>query len=112
MEINQNYTHILNIDIDNKICDNEKNKIISFIYNTIHDKVISKYILNTNIPIKWIVVNNSNLLTYYTDVKGMLGDRAVYLHTEILLNHIRNKLDIDNFNFNVTKPLMQQICLL
>lgn len=112
MERVQNYTHILNIDIDNNLCNHNKNEIALLIYNIIHNKVINKNILNTDIPIKWIIVNESNLFTYYTDVKGMLGDKAIYLHTEMLLDDIRHEMNIHYIYFNVTKPLMQQLCML
>lgn len=112
MASSQNYTHILQIEIDDNVCNNDKNKLISFIYDNIHNKVISKNIMDTNIPIKWTVTNESKT-TYYTDVKGMLGDRAVYLHTEMLSSNIKNKYpEPVDFVFTVTKPLMQQICML
>lgn len=112
MKGGENYTHILNIDIDKNLDDIKKNELLIFIFGSIHDKVINKNILNTNVSIKWIVSDETTFLTYYTNVNGMLGDRAVYLHTEMLLNDIKNKTNIVNFNFNVTKPLMRQICML
>ena len=111
MESIQNYSHILTIDIDKELCDDDKNEVESIIYDTINNKVIIKNVLNMNVPIKWIVSNSNDLLTYHTDVKGMLGDTAVHEHTQILLNDIKKTMDIHKFNFIVSKPLTKQICL-
>lgn len=111
MESSQNYSHILNIDIGSELCDDDKNEVASIIYDMINNKVIIKKVLNMNVPITWICSNHNDLLTYHTDVKGMLGDTAVNEHTQILLNDIRKTINIDNFNFIVRKPLTKQICL-
>ena len=100
----QNYSHILNITV----VDEDQAEII---HEMINDKVISKNILSVDIPIKWIVSNESKL-TYYTDVEGILGDKAVYEHTKILLNDIKVVLNTNNINFQVTKPLTKKICML
>lgn len=106
-----NYSHILNIDISNELSDDDKNKVVSIIYDMIHNKVIIKNVLSMNVPIKWIVSNENELLTYYTDVKGILGDTAINGHTKILLNDIRKTININKFDFIVRKPLTKQICL-
>jgi hypothetical protein len=108
----KNYSHILNIFIDEELCETEKNVIISTIFDTIHNKRIVKNISGTDIPIKWEIYNEKDLLHYYTDVGGMLGDYAVHQHTKILLEDIRTIANRERISFTVTKPLTQQICLL
>jgi hypothetical protein len=64
--------------------------------------------------VKWTVSNKSKL-TYYTDVDGVFGDKAVYEHTKLLLNDIKIALNIDKartVSFQVTKPLTKKICIL
>ena len=105
----QNYTHILNINVEN-VNDN----MVSMIHDTIHNQMIHKNISDTNISIKWYSNNESisDVLTYYTDVKGMLGDRAVQLHTKMVLRDIRKYINADELHFTVTKPLVKLKCML
>ena len=65
MQSVENYSHILNIDISNELSNDDKNKVISIIYDMIHNKVIIKNVLNMNVPINWIVSNENDLLTYH-----------------------------------------------
>lgn len=104
----ENYSHILTINVDEEEFD--RDEVISIIYDKIHNQIIYKTILDINIPIKWIV-SDDNDFTYYTDVEGLLGDKAVQLHTKLLLNDIQ-KIFIQKIHFTVTKPLTKKICML
>jgi hypothetical protein len=65
-----NVSHILNININNELCDNnEKNIILSTIYDIINDKKIVKSISNTNIHVKWRVSDKNDLLFGYITSK-------------------------------------------
>lgn len=107
-----NFSHILKIDITKGLCEDEKNKILSVIYGIINDKIIEKKIFTSSISIKWIVSNETHLSHYYTDVCGILGDRAVYEHTKLILNDIKKIVNKDKFNITLTKPLTKSICIL
>ena len=65
-----------------------------------------------NIIVKWRVYDNSNLLHYYTDGNGVLGDVAIYEHTKILLNEIKKINNSDKFNIRLSKPLSKSICIM
>jgi hypothetical protein len=107
-----NFTHILNICIDDELCENEKNTIIYAIYDAINNKQIFKNLLDNNIPITWRISNKTDLLCYYTNCGGILGDKLVQEHTKMLLNDIRQILNKDNFSLMVSKPLTKPICIL
>ena len=48
-----NFSHNLDIEIDEGLSENEKNTILYDIFNLIGEKYINKHILNTYIGIKW-----------------------------------------------------------
>jgi len=84
-----NFSHILNIEIDNCLSADEKKQILMDIYDLINEKEIKKNISNTIISIKWRVYDESDLLHYFTDSNGILSDKEVYEHTKLLLNNIK-----------------------
>ena len=107
-----NFSHILNIEINKNITGYEKNIILNNIYNLINEKNINKKIENMNIIIKWRVYDNSNLLHYYTDGDGILGDVAIFEHTKLLLNDLNKLKNSDKFTIHLSKPLTQSICIM
>lgn len=107
-----NFTHNLNIEIDETLSEGEKNKILYDIFNLINEKYIKKHILNTDIIIKWRVYDNTDLLHYYTDGNGIIADRGIYEHTKLLLHDINKIKNSDKFNIRLSKPLTKSICIM
>ena len=106
----ENFSYILTIIINEELCENEKNIIISTIYNFINDKIIVKNISGNNIPITWRISNEKDLLHYYTNnFCFILSDNLVQDHTKLLLNDITKIIDKDKFNFMITKPISKSI---
>lgn len=106
-----NFSHILNIEIDNSVSEDEKNIILYDIYDLINEKDITKKISNMNIIIKWRAYDNSNLLHYFTGGDGILGDVAIFEHTKLLLNDINKVTTGDKLKIYLTKPLTNSICI-
>ena len=110
-----NFSHILNIKIDNSLSEDEKRIILFDIYDLINEKDIKKNISNTIISIKWRVYDESNLLHYFTDSNGILSDKEVYEHTKLLLNNIKTitgAKNSDKFIIILSKPLTKPVCLI
>jgi len=107
-----NFSHILTIEIDKSVSQDEKQVILYDIYNLINEKDINKKISNMNIIIRWRVYDNDNLLRYYTGGDGMLGDVAIYAHTKLLLTEINKIKNSDKFKIHLSKPLTKSICML
>lgn len=106
-----NFSHILNIEIDNSVSEDEKNIILYDIYDLINEKDITKKISNMNIIMKWRAYDNSNLLHYYTGGDGILGDVAIFEHTKLLLNDINKVTTGDKLKIYLSKPLTTSICI-
>ena len=107
-----NFSHNLNIEIDESLSEDEKNTILYDIFNLINEKYIKKHISNTDISIKWRVYDNTDLLHYYTDGNGILSDRGIYEHTRLLLNDINKIKNRDKFNIRLSKPPTKSICIM
>lgn len=107
-----NFSHILNIEIDKSITEEEKNIILYEIYDLINEKDINKKIANMNIIINCRVYDNSNLLHYYTDSDGILGDEAIFEHTKLLLNDLNKLKNSNKLKIHLNKPLTQSICIM
>jgi len=110
-----NFSHILNIKIDKSLSEDEKRIILFDIYDLINEKEIKKNISNTIISIKWRVYDESDLLHYFTDSKGILSDKKVYEHTKLLLNNIKTitgAKNSDKFIIILSKPLTKPVCLI
>ena len=107
-----NFSHILTIKLDNSLNEDEKNIILHDIKGVINEKDIQKHISNMNITIKWRVYDNTDLLHYYTDGNGILGDRAIYEHTNLLLKDIQKIKNSDKFKIILSKPLTKSICIM
>ena len=108
-----NFSHNLNIEIDESLSEDEKNTILYDIFNLINEKHIKKYILNNiDVSIKWRVYDNTDLLHYYTDGAGIFADRAINEHTKLLLNDINTIKNSDKFKIYLSKPLTKSICIM
>ena len=115
IELYGNFSHILNIKIDNSLSEDEKRIILFDIYDLINEKDIKKNISNTIISIKWRVYDESDLLHYFTDSNGILSDKEVYEHTKLLLNNIKTitgAKNSDKFIIILSKPLTKPVCLI
>jgi hypothetical protein len=106
-----NFSHILNIEIDNSVSEDEKHIILYDIYDLINEKDITKKIARMNIIINWRVYDDSDLLHYYTGGDGILGDVAIYEHTKLLLNDINKVTTGDKVKIYLSKPLTTSICV-
>jgi hypothetical protein len=107
-----NFSHNLNIAIDESLSEDEKNIILNDIFLLINEKYIKKHISNIDISIKWRVYDNTDLLHYYTDGDGILADRAIYEHTKLLLNDLNKIKNSDKFKVYVSKPLTKSIVIM
>jgi hypothetical protein len=107
-----NFSHILTININNSLSQDEKNTILYDIYDFINEKDISKHISNMDITLKWRVYDKTDLLHYYTDGNGILSDKGVYEHTKLLVNDIKKLKNGDNITIVVNKPLTKSICIM
>jgi hypothetical protein len=105
-----NFSHILKIELGDIISEEEKINILNEIFNLINEKDIVKNILDTNIIIRWRVYDETDLIHYYTDGNGILGDKAIHEHTKLLLSDIKkiNK----KIKITLIKPLTKTICLI
>jgi len=106
-----NFSHILNIEIDKSVSEDEQNKILCDIYELINEKNINKKISNMNVIIKWRVYDNSDLLHYYTGGDCILGDVAIFEHAKLLLHDIHKIKNGDNIKIHLSKPLSKYICM-
>ena len=109
IDIYGNFSHILNIKIDNNISEDVKTQILLDIYDLINEKDIIKNISNTDIILKWRTIDYYN---YFTDGNGILGNKGVYKHSKLLLNDIRKIRNSDKFNITINKPLTKSICVM
>jgi hypothetical protein len=110
-----NFSYILNIYVNDELSDTEKNTIISTIYNKINEKLIVKNITGNDIPNKWRVSNEKDLLHYYSNGHGgILGDRTILEHTKMIFDDIRQIIDADKdkFTFMITKTLTKSSCIM
>jgi len=106
-----NFSHILTIELDKSVSEDEKNIILYDIYDLINEKDITKKISRMNIIINWRVYDNSDLLHYYTGGDGILGDVAIFEHTKLLLNDINKVTNGDKLKIHLSKPLTNSICI-
>jgi hypothetical protein len=95
-------SHILNIDISDKICKNKKVKIENNIFTLINENPILTKLSNITFTVKWQVIDKTNLLNYYTDVDGIIGEKALQEHTKLLYHNIIRIINIDKEHINFT----------
>jgi hypothetical protein len=109
IEMYGNFSHILNIKIDNCLSKDEKNQILLDIHGVISEKDITKNISNANINVKWRTID---FYHYFTDGNGILSDKGIYAHTKLLLNDIKQIRNSDKFDIIISKPLTKSICIM
>ena len=109
IEMYGNFTHILNIEMDKCLSEDEKKQILLDIHDLISEKEIIKNISNTNIGLKWRTID---FYHYFTDGNGILSDKGIYEHTKLLLNDIKNIRNSDKINIILSKPLTKDICIM
>ena len=108
-----NFSHILNVNVNESLNDIEKNEIINIIFDILNEKNIEKNLNDNIIIIKWRVSDETNLLQYFTDgCGGILNDRAINEHTKLVINDIEKKIDKNKFNITITKPITKSICIM
>ena len=116
-----NVSHILNVRVSRQ-CDNEISaKIRQEIFKAIQGIPITKMLKGMNVTITWRS-SSTDSAYYHADVKGMLGDIAVKLHTELLFQDILNEINgkfqnifapgENGLAFLISRPLVRQIALL
>ena len=109
------FSHILNVIIDENLPEEEKLQISETIYDIINEKRIIKRINNREIHLMWRLfplASSSEIIQYYTDGNGILEDIGVWEHTKLVLNDIRTVIDKDKFSFMLTKPLTVKHCMM
>jgi hypothetical protein len=109
IEMYGDFSHILNIKIDNRLSQDEKKQIVLDIHDLISEKDIIKNISNMNISVKWRTID---FYHYFTDGNGILSDKGIYEHTKLLLNDIKNIRNSDKINIILSKPLTKSICIM
>jgi hypothetical protein len=106
-------SHILHIFVNNKLCDIEKNIIISSIYDKLNEKQIIKNILGIDFLLIWKVSEDNDLLHYYTNGNGLImSDKSVYLHIKLVLSEIKETIGKDKFSFTITRPITEKVCII
>ncbi|KAJ3262287.1 hypothetical protein HK103_002701 [Boothiomyces macroporosus] len=110
-----NVTHILNLKVSNQPDTATGDEIRKAIYRQIANRQLTHQVLGVAVTITWRTSAKQTSAYYHCDVAGLFGDRAVKLHTQVLLQHVLNAID-NQFNnifstnrtglsFIVTKPL-------
>ena len=117
-----NCTHLLNVKMYQPCSSEIKKQIQQEVYRKINNVPIEYMYDGMNIIITWHCNDTqTNQKYYYTDVLGMLGDNAVHLHTEMLLEGMLPQLN-EKFNnifekgdaqigFTITKPISYSYAL-
>lgn len=106
------FSHIIQVELDENLSEDEKNIILSKIYDLINEKDIEKKISDINICLKWRAYDETHLLNYYTDCHGIFGDKGIHEHTKLLLNDIKKIINSDKFDISLTKLLTKSICIM
>jgi hypothetical protein len=107
-----NVSHILNVIITEPTTNDIANQFRQQVFHKINNVPIKFNINQIDVVITWRS-NDDNLHYYHADVKGMYGDVAVKLHTEMLLKLFDNNdcLGKTRLAFIVNKPLVRTIHL-
>ena len=121
VHIRGNVTHILKVKISNQPNIDTGNAIRLAILNLIGNRPITRTVNGMNVTITWCTAATTSSAYYYCDVKGMLGDTAVKLHTMSLRMNILSSIDhqfgnifsngTTRVSFLVTKPLAREVVL-
>jgi hypothetical protein len=103
--------YIITFFIDKGLSETEQNNITNTIYNMLDGNPIVKNLSGTNITIKWMSTNLTNL-QYYTESCEFLSDEGVFEHTTQVVNDIKEIIDITNFSYIITKPISKKLCMI
>ncbi len=90
------FSHVLHLTINDSLSDTDQKEII----DTVHNEIIK------NLKIKWEQLDTKH---YYTDVP--FTDNEVKEYTKILLDIVIKKIPTDKFNFMLTKPITDKLCV-
>jgi hypothetical protein len=96
-------THMLSTSLNTELSDAEKQDIKLAIYDVLNNISIEKTIFNVSVSITWRVTNETDLLHYYTNCGGMLGDAVVKEHTKMVLSDIKKIVSDKSFSLELTR---------
>lgn len=110
----QNYSHILTITINPELTEQEKQETAEIILNTMDGKKVYTEFSGGGgnyIGMEWMFSNsncNNNKLVYITDVKGILGDTAVLMHTKKVFENMGIQ---DKCVISISRPLTKKLAM-
>jgi len=90
------FSHVLHLTINDSLSETDQKAIIDTVYTEIME----------NTQIKWEQLDTKH---YYTDVP--FTDNEVKEHTKILLDIVIKKIPNDKFNFMLSKPITDKLCV-
>jgi hypothetical protein len=90
------FSHVLHLTINDSLSDTDQKAIIDTVYTCIMEFT----------KIKW---EQLDVKHYYTDVP--FTDNEVKEHTKMLLDIVIKKIPNDKFNFMLTKPITDKLCV-
>ncbi len=104
MDKHSNYSHVLNILVEDSVCEEERNIILLSIFNLLNDKVLLQSFDGT-VSLKWSVRNESELHRYYMDTMKVFSDECVLRGTKSALKDIRHSISQYKFKVMITRNL-------
>jgi hypothetical protein len=93
------FSHVLHLTINDSLSETDQKAII----NTACDIIMEN---NRCTQIKW---KQLDVQHYYTDAH--CTDNEVKEHTKMLLDTVRKTIPNDKFNFMLTKPITDKLCV-
>lgn len=90
------FSHVLHLTINDSLSETDQKAIIDTAYNIIMEFT----------QIKW---KQLDLQHYYTDVP--FTDNEVKEHTKMLLDIVIKKIPNNKFNFMLSKPITDKLCV-
>ena len=90
------FSYVLHLTINDSLSDTDQKAIIDTVYTEIME----------NTQIKWEQLDTKH---YYTDIN--CTDNEVKEYTKILLDIVIKKIPTDKFNFMLTKPITDKLCV-
>jgi len=90
------FSHVLHLTINDSLSDTDQKEIIDTVYTCITEFT----------QIKW---EQLDVKHYYTDTH--FTDNEVKEHTKMLLDIVIKKIPNNKFNFMLTKPITDKLCV-
>ena len=90
------FSYVLHLTINDSLSDTDQKAIIDTVYTEIME----------NTQIKWEQLDTKH---YYTDIN--CTDNEVKEYTKILLDTVRKTIPNDKFNFMLSKPITEKLCV-